>query len=91
MTGPRADSGRTVEAISKSGDSRQVVSMLNLYLTIGVKYLAHALGAPANPGDETGPTIVLSIPAELRRAGQGKRLASASRTWIWVTPAWLIF
>ena len=51
-----------------------VLSTEKIEVTIGVEQLAHALGASVNADDEAGRTIVLSIAAELRRTGQGKRL-----------------
>jgi hypothetical protein len=43
-------------------------------ITIGVGRLALALGASAASGHVAGSTIDLSVTAELRRSGQGKRM-----------------
>ena len=63
-----------LRALARSVIVRVVLSLDRIEVTIGVKQLAHALGSSVNAGNETGPTIVLSIAAELRRAGQGMRL-----------------
>ena len=58
---------------------RNVVTRVTLLadridITIGASRLAHALGSLNACGDEAGPTIDLSMAAELRRSGQGKRM-----------------
>jgi hypothetical protein len=58
---------------------RSVVTKVTLLadridITIGVGRLAHALGASTVSGTDAGPTIDLSVAAELRRSGQGKRM-----------------
>ena len=43
-------------------------------ITIGAGRLAHALGASTASGYDAGSTVDLSVAAELRRSGQGKRM-----------------
>jgi site-specific DNA recombinase len=43
-------------------------------ITLAVGRLARVLGASTLSGDEAGPTIDLSVAAELRRSGKGKRM-----------------
>ena len=59
--------------------ARQVISRVSLSpdrieLAIGAAQLARALGSTVRTEDSTAATINLVIAAELRRAGQGKRL-----------------
>ena len=59
--------------------ARQVISRISLSperieVAIGAAQLARALGATGRTEDATEATIHLEIAAELRRAGQGKRL-----------------
>ena len=63
-----------MHALVRSFVTRVALSVVRLDVTIGVGRLAHALGASASPGTDAGPTIDLSIAAELRRSGQGKRM-----------------
>lgn len=62
-----------LSTLTRSVVTRTVLSPDRIEVTIGVKQLADALGSPVNAGNEAGPTIVLEIAVELRRAGQGKR------------------
>ena len=54
--------------------SRVILSLDRIEVAIGIMELAHALGAAVSLKNDAEPTIMLSIAAELRRAGQGKRL-----------------
>lgn len=54
--------------------TRVALSVDRIDVTIGVGRLAHALGVTINPGHIGGPTINLSVAAQLRRSGQGKRM-----------------
>ncbi len=59
--------------------TRQVISRVSLSpdrieVAIGAAQLARALGSTVRTEDATGATIRLAIAAELRRAGQGKRM-----------------
>jgi site-specific DNA recombinase len=60
--------------LTRSVVAQVMLSLEKIEVTIGVKQLAVALGSPVKSENDTGLTIVLSIPAELRRSGQGKRL-----------------
>lgn len=63
-----------LRALTRSGVARVALAVDQIEITIGVKQLAHALGLVVKLGDKAEPTIILSIAAALRRAGQGKRL-----------------
>ena len=54
--------------------TRVTLSREEIEVTIGRKQLGSALGLSINLAGELEPTLVLLIAAELRRAGQGKRL-----------------
>ena len=54
--------------------TRVALSVDRIDVKIRVKQLAQALGISVNAGNEASPTVDLSIAAQLRRAGQGKRL-----------------
>lgn len=63
-----------LRALTRSVVARVALAVDQIDITIGVKQLAHALGFIVKLGDKAEPTIILSIAAALRRAGQGKRL-----------------
>ena len=63
-----------LRALTRSVVARVALAVDQIEITIGVKQLAHALGLVVKLGDKAEPTIILSIAAALRRAGQGKRL-----------------
>jgi site-specific DNA recombinase len=63
-----------LRALTRNIITRVALSVDRIDVAIGVVQLAHALGSPIGFGDEAWPTIVVSIAAELRRAGQGKRM-----------------
>ena len=63
-----------INALLRSFVIRVSLSLDRIDVTIGVRRLAHALGSLNACGDEAGPTIDLSMAAELRRSGQGKRM-----------------
>jgi len=50
------------------------LSVDRIEVAITVVQLAHAFGLPQGIEDETGAKLIVSIAAQLRRAGQGKRL-----------------
>jgi hypothetical protein len=63
-----------LRALTRSIVARVTLSSDRVEVTLVVTRLAHELGAPVMPNDETGRTIVLTMAAALRQAGQGKRL-----------------
>ena len=63
-----------INALLRSFVIRVSLSLDRIDVTIGVRRLAHALGSLNACGDEAGPTIDLSMAAELRRSGQSKRM-----------------
>ncbi len=63
-----------LRALVRSMVARVTLSSDRVDVTLGVNRLGQELGVPVKPSDETGPTIVLAMPAALRQAGQGKRL-----------------
>ncbi len=60
-----------LRALTRSIVARVTLSSDRVEVTLVV---THELGAPVMPNDETGRTIVLTMAAALRQAGQGKRL-----------------
>ena len=61
-----------MHALLRSFVSRVALLAGRIDITIGVGRLAHALGASTASGHNAGPTIDLSVAAELRRSGRGK-------------------
>lgn len=63
-----------LRALTRNMVTRVTLSREKIEITIGRKQLGSALGLSINLAGEQEPTLVLSIAAELRRSGQGKRL-----------------
>jgi DNA invertase Pin-like site-specific DNA recombinase len=63
-----------LRALTQSIVTRVTLSSDRVDVTLGVNRLGQELGVPVKRSDGTGPTIVLAMAAELRQAGQGKRL-----------------
>ena len=63
-----------LRALTQSIVVQVTLSSDRIEVTLGVTRFAQELGAPVKPGDETAPTVVLTMAAALRQAGQGKRL-----------------
>lgn len=63
-----------IHELLRSVVTRVTLSADRLDITIGAGRLTHALGAIVRPGIDAGRTIDLSVVAELRRSGQGKRM-----------------
>ena len=72
--------------------ARQIIGRVKLSpdrieVTIGIGKLAGALGSTVSLEKGTEPTIVLSIAAEVRRAGQGKRMVIGEQTRAEINPS----
>ena len=63
-----------MHALLRSIVTRVTLLADRIDIKIGVGRLAHALGASTASGHDARPTIDLSVVAELRRSGQGKRM-----------------
>ena len=63
-----------LRALTQSIVVQVALSSDRIEVTLGVTRFAQELGAPVKPSDETAPTIILTMAAALRQAGQGKRL-----------------
>ena len=63
-----------MHALLRSIVTRVTLLADRIDIKIGVGRLAHALGASAASEHDARPTIDLSVVAELRRSGQGKRM-----------------
>lgn len=67
-----------MHALLRSVVTRVTLRADRIDITIGAGRLANALGASTASGRDASPTIDLSIAAELRRSGQGKRMVIGS-------------
>jgi hypothetical protein len=63
-----------MQALLRSIVIRVMLLADRIHITIGAGRLAHALGALTASGHDPDLTIDLSVAAELRRSGQGKRM-----------------
>ena len=64
-----------MRALARQITSRVTLSPDQIEIVVGTGKLAGSLGYSVSLEKRTEPTIVLSIAAELRRAGKGKRMA----------------
>ncbi len=63
-----------MRALARQITVRVTLSPDRIEIVVGTGKLADALGCPVSLEKKTEPMIVLSIAAELRRAGKGKRI-----------------
>lgn len=76
-----------VRSLARQIISRVTLSPDRIEVAIGTGKLTGALGCPVSLENGTEPAIVLSIAAELRRAGKGKRMVIGEQTRAEIDPS----